>query len=311
VALLVALPEQSKPEKAIYHYWPFWKYRNVPAFSFSIKGEGRYRNITSLLAFLIVALFFLAVHPISTILTWAYPIDLAVFSVSLSLFLAALSQVVYPTIFIDPDCYICSASDYLIQLERSKLLGTYSRRETIDHQLRSAEDALRKKYALERFGTCPACQIEKLIEDLRILDYEERPNVDSDVLQEWDVTRRTAEFFDGAIGNLRTYGLTASVTIVSIAFEFHVPPLLLTGALLNVGLFFVDKRFESYLKATASYSIKLEDKYRFADEGLGHAIHRDRERYWLSRPEHVFRFLYVVLGIAAVLGYLILTGIGG
>jgi hypothetical protein len=126
------------------------------------------------------------------------------------------------------------------------------------------------------------------------------------VFSEWDVARRTAEFFDGFLGNLRTVGLTASVTLIGIAFEFKVSPLLLAASVLNVALLFIDWRYQAYLGVSAKYAMNIEKEYDFCSIGLTCAITAERDRHKIIRPENVFRAIYVVLAILGIFGFLIL-----
>ena len=41
------------------------------------------------------------------------------------------------------------------------------------------------------------------------------------VFREWDVARRTAEFFDEQLGRLRGIGITASVAVLGIAVRYN------------------------------------------------------------------------------------------
>ena len=125
------------------------------------------------------------------------------------------------------------------------------------------------------------------------------------VISEWDVARRTAEFFDGALANLRTFGLTASVTLFGVAFEFNVPPLFVATTLLNIALIFIDNRYQDYLVVTARYAMNIENEYKFASSGLSHAIHAERSRQGFSRPENIFRFVYVILAIGGIVGFVL------
>ena len=122
-----------------------------------------------------------------------------------------------------------------------------------------------------------------------------------EVVSQWDVARRTAEFFDGTLGNLRTAGLTASVTLIGLAYQFHVSPLLPAAGLLNAALLTVDIRYQSYLKATARYANMIEQKYDFCINGLTHAINDARNKtrsHWLgkiSSPDTFFVVVYAAL----------------
>jgi hypothetical protein len=120
------------------------------------------------------------------------------------------------------------------------------------------------------------------------------------VFSEWDVARRTAEFFDGTLGNLRTFGLTASVTLIGIAFEFHIYPLLIAIVALNLALIFIDRRYQAYLKVTAKYAMSIEEKYGFSNSGLTFAINEEREKHKRTRPEHLFQVIYAILALAGV-----------
>ena len=131
----------------------------------------------------------------------------------------------------------------------------------------------------------------------------EKETITNEVLSEWDVVRRTAEFFDGVLANLRTFGLTASVTLFGLAFEFNVPPLFLSSVLLNIALIFIDNRYQDYLVVTARYAMDIENKYKFAGFGLSYTIHAERSKQGLSRPENVFRFIYVVLAVGGIIGF--------
>jgi hypothetical protein len=126
-----------------------------------------------------------------------------------------------------------------------------------------------------------------------------------EVVTQWDVARRTAEFFDGTLGNLRTVGLTASVTLIGLAYQFHVSPLLFAAGLLNVALLTVDMRYQGYLKATAKYANMIEETYDFCSKGLTHAINDARNKYrkhlWgkLSSPDTFFVVVYILLSVVS------------
>jgi len=130
-----------------------------------------------------------------------------------------------------------------------------------------------------------------------------KKTISNEVLLEWDVVRRTAEFFDGVLGNLRTFGLTASVTLIGIAFEFHVSPLFLASPLLNIALIFIDRRYQAYLGVTAKYAMDIEEEYDFASSGLTLTITEERGKQGFSRPENIFRIIYALLALVGIVGF--------
>jgi hypothetical protein len=304
--------DETRPEKAIYYRWPFWKYKDIAAWCLQTRGKKIQRTVGLMLTTLLGSLLFFLIKPISIFFTFqsVYAFDLAIGLGFLIPLLFISSQFFYPIIFVDPKCFGCFAQNYVIQRERLHLLGHHTEEEIDKLVLRQAElqkKDLQMQYinAFRDSQLCPICPpFQEMFEQLQLPASIPKYDVDDYIMQEWDVARRTAEFFDGILGNLRTYGLTASVTLIGLAFQFQVAPLLLAGFCLNIGLLFVDKRYQSYLRATALYSIKLENEYNFADTGLAHAINDEREKNWLSRPEHTFRVIYVVLAIASFLGFL-------
>lgn len=303
--------DETQPEKLIYHYWPFWKYKDMAAWCFPTRGNKTKTAFLLFTTFLGILSFFW-IRPISLVFSFAYVyiIDIMFGSFLLLLFVFVISQYFYPVIFVDPECYRCFTHDYIIQRERLRLLGKHNKQEIDNLVLTSAQLQLsdlkaQYKKAFQNSELCPKClPFQEMFDKFQLCLCIKKKGLTDIVMQEWDVTRRTAEFFDGVLGNLRTYGLTASVTLIGLSFQFKVVPLLLAGVGLNIGLLFVDKRYQSYLRATALYSIKLENEYKFGDAGLAHAINNERERNWLSRPEHTFRAIYVVLAIAGFIGFL-------
>lgn len=129
--------------------------------------------------------------------------------------------------------------------------------------------------------------------------------LNDEVLSEWDVVRRTAEFFDGILGNLRTFGLTASVTLIGFAFEFRVSPLFLASTLLSVALVFIDHRYQAYLGVTAKYAMRIESNYNFVSSGLTYVLTEERNKHRFSRPEDIFRMIYGLLAFAGIVGFIL------
>jgi len=125
-----------------------------------------------------------------------------------------------------------------------------------------------------------------------------------EALREWDVVRRTLEFFDGTLGNLRTVGLTASVTLIGIALQFGVYPLFLAAAFLNFAMLVIDRRYQAFLKVTGQYAMRIENAYCFPGEGLTFAITKESKRQGIIKPEHTFVAIYTVLFVASVISFL-------
>lgn len=219
--------DETRPEKAIYHYWPFWKYKDMAAWCFQTRGKKIHRTAALILTTLLGTLLFLLTKPISVLFTFesVYAIDLAIGLCFLIFLVFIFSQFFYPVIFVDPECYCCFTQDYVIQRERLHLLGHYTEQEIDNLVSRRAElqkNDLQMRYinAFYNSELCPRCPpFQKMFERLQLSAGIHKDVVNDHIMQEWDVTRRTAEFFDGVLGNLRTYGLTASVA--RARFEGH------------------------------------------------------------------------------------------
>lgn len=121
-----------------------------------------------------------------------------------------------------------------------------------------------------------------------------------EILVEWNVTRRTAEFFDGTLGNLRVAGLTASITLIGIAFEFRAYSILFILPVLNIALFLIDRRYEEYLGTTAKYAMAIENKYDFNGNGLTYAITAESKRHQKSKPQDIVRIVHFILAATSV-----------
>lgn len=126
--------------------------------------------------------------------------------------------------------------------------------------------------------------------------------LNGNVLQEWDVTRRTAEFFDEQIGKLRELAFTVSTALIGIAFQFKIRELLLLVPLLEIGFILIDFRYQEYLNIVSSYASDIEARYRFAFEGLTQRIKakRGRSLRWYIMTLYVAyilicTFLYIYL----------------
>ena len=94
------------------------------------------------------------------------------------------------------------------------------------------------------------------------------------------------------------------MTLIGVAFEFDVSPLLIAASLLNVALLFIDRRYQAYLRTTAEYAIIIETEYNFASHGLTNVITEERNRQGCSRPENIFRITYIMLAIVSFIGFL-------
>ena len=107
------------------------------------------------------------------------------------------------------------------------------------------------------------------------------------VVKEWDVSRRTAEFFDQSLGRLREVGIAASVAITSVAVQFQPAIGIL---LLPINFIFpvFDRRYQRYLEAASSYARYIEMNYDFAGVGLTESI---RQR--IKGKTHSFTQFYV------------------
>jgi hypothetical protein len=100
---------------------------------------------------------------------------------------------------------------------------------------------------------------------------QQREDLTDYVLREWDVCRRTAEFFDNQLGRLREIGIASSVAIIGLAVQFQ--PLI--GILLlplNAIFTLLDRRSQQYLAGVASYAAAMEKKYEFFGSGLTHSV---------------------------------------
>jgi hypothetical protein len=100
---------------------------------------------------------------------------------------------------------------------------------------------------------------------------QNKKELDDHILQEWDVCRRTAEFFDDQLGRLREIGIASSVAIIGLAVQFQtaIGILLLP---LNIIFTLLDYRSQRYLAGVSSYAKRIEDSYQFAGSGLTHSI---------------------------------------
>lgn len=95
----------------------------------------------------------------------------------------------------------------------------------------------------------------------------QKSQVTDAIIQEWDVSRRTAEFFDRQLGRLREIGIASSIAIAGLAVQFQ-PAI---GALLlplNFIFPLMDRRSQKYLVAATTYASSLETNYQFAGTGL-------------------------------------------
>jgi len=117
---------------------------------------------------------------------------------------------------------------------------------------------------------------------------------------EWNAVRRTAEFFDGSLASLRAFGITAGITLLGISFRFQIWPLFFGTTVLSFALAAIDRRHQTYLKATADYALCIEKDYQFADRGLTTVIAEMRTRQGPWTPENIFLILYILLGLTGI-----------
>ncbi len=73
--------------------------------------------------------------------------------------------------------------------------------------------------------------------------------ITDNVLQEWNVVRRTLEFFDGARANVRTFGLTTILVVYGASFSLQLAPLLVFGVVLGIVIVVMDTRARALLNS--------------------------------------------------------------
>lgn len=119
------------------------------------------------------------------------------------------------------------------------------------------------------------------------------------IVDEWNVARRTAEFFDEQIGKLREVAFTVSAALLGAAFQFRITVLFLLVPLLELGFFLIDIRYQTYLDTVSKYAKDIEKDYQFASQGITNRI--DEKRGPVSVRWLVF-FLYACFAAVGVYG---------
>ena len=142
---------------------------------------------------------------------------------------------------------------------------------------------------------------------------EQEPN--EQVLHQWDVTRRTAEFFDAQIDRVREIAVTASVAIIGLSLQFDKLPLASTLFPLNVVFYLIDARARRYLLFVTDYAKEIEQGYKFAGGGLtsyirqqlrtrtrfGHLPKKTGRQSFTRIPIYGIYVLFAAIGIVTIL----------
>lgn len=92
------------------------------------------------------------------------------------------------------------------------------------------------------------------------------------IVDEWDIARRTAEFFDEQIGKLREVAFAVSAALLGAAFQFRIAVLFFVIPLLELGFFLIDMRYQTYLDTVSNYAKDIEKDYQFAFQGITNRI---------------------------------------
>jgi hypothetical protein len=126
-----------------------------------------------------------------------------------------------------------------------------------------------------------------------------KPKPSPEILQEWDVTRRTAEFFDEQVSRVREIGVGASVAIIGIAAQFNwvIGSTLLP---LNLSFLLIDRRARRYLLDATDYASKIEDQYEFGGDGLTSFIRkklRDKRQSFTRLPIYGIYWFFAIFGL--------------
>ncbi len=123
-----------------------------------------------------------------------------------------------------------------------------------------------------------------------------------EILQEWDVTRRTAEFFDEQVSRVREIGVGASVAIIGIAAQFNwtIGATLLP---LNLSFLLIDQRARRYLLNVTDYAQEIEARYEFSGDGLTSFIRkrlRGGRQSFTRLPIYGVYWFFAVIGLGIV-----------
>jgi hypothetical protein len=111
---------------------------------------------------------------------------------------------------------------------------------------------------------------------------------------QWDVVRRTMEFFDRTLATLRTFGLSLTVALLLAAVQYKAPELLPFAIALNLVLLLLDLHYRRFMWATSRYALQLEQAYDFVAPGLTAVLDYEHQR---RRTRYVFPAAYVVIMI--------------
>jgi len=124
------------------------------------------------------------------------------------------------------------------------------------------------------------------------------------VFGEWDVARRTAEFFDEQIGKLREVAFAVSAALLGAAFEFRIPVLFLVMPLLELGFFLIDIRYQTYLDKVSEYAKDIEKDYQFASHGLTSKIIEGRRPVSVRWLVFLLYLCFATVGVYGLIPYL-------
>jgi hypothetical protein len=123
---------------------------------------------------------------------------------------------------------------------------------------------------------------------------------------QWDVVRRTMEFFDRTLATIRTFGLSVTVAILVAAFQYRVPELLPFSILLNLILLLLDLHYRRFLWVTSRYALRLEQSYGFVQPGLTAVLDYEHEK---RRTKYLFPAAYVVIMAALSVYWVAMLGL--
>jgi len=120
-------------------------------------------------------------------------------------------------------------------------------------------------------------------------------NLSREIVMQWDVVRRTMEFFDRTLATLRTFGLSVTVAILLAAVQYKAPELLPFAIVLNLVLLLLDLHYRRFMWVTSRYALQLEQSYDFVAPGLTAVLDYEHQR---RRTRYVFPLAYVLIMIS-------------